>query len=125
MASRVYRPKLRRHVSPERIASCINNAFILYTTHGVSEPVKVGMRTADGLVTMLVSFGLLARSQPTSPVTGAGSARDSFDYKVKARAKTTSTTTNTASCIRRKPSGARRHPQRSPSAVGPRCSLMS
>ena len=56
---RVYiAPKLQRNVSPEGIASCINNAFILYTTHGVSEPVKVGIRTADGLVTMLVSFGV-------------------------------------------------------------------
>ena len=56
---RVYiAPELQRHVSPEGIASCVNNALTLYTTHGISEPVKVGIRTADGTVTMLVSFGV-------------------------------------------------------------------
>ena len=56
---RVYiAPELQRHVSPEGIASCINNAFTLFLTQGVLQPVKVGIRTADGKVTMLVSFGV-------------------------------------------------------------------
>ena len=51
-------PELQRHVSPEGIASCINNAYVLYKTQGVSEPVRVAIRTAAGTVTMLVSFGV-------------------------------------------------------------------
>ena len=61
---RVYiAPELQQHVSPEGVASCLYDACTMYKTHGVPEPVKVAVGTAEGLVTMLVTFGD-ADSQP-------------------------------------------------------------